>query len=158
MFYKNKGSVCRSISLFVNKLRLKTWICRQIVTSQTAHTKYKWPPSATEGTPPQWKFSVYATAQQIFHRRTSMSFYNVSHFYVCGIGSWEFWQTAPANTIDYCIYNQPLLEQNRTIHSKLHAAFVHPLEIVILKLCFYQCVIHDVYFKSSAFVKSVELL
>jgi len=33
---------------FVNKLRMKTWIWRQIVTSQTAHTKYKWPPYATE--------------------------------------------------------------------------------------------------------------
>jgi len=32
----------------VNKLRqnvgLETWIWRQIVTSQMAHTKYKWPP------------------------------------------------------------------------------------------------------------------
>ena len=44
---------------YVNKPRLKTWIWRQIVTSQTAHTKYKWPPSATEWTPP-WKFSAYA--------------------------------------------------------------------------------------------------
>ena len=37
---------------YVNKLRqnvgLETWLWRQIVTSQTAHTKYKWPPFATE--------------------------------------------------------------------------------------------------------------
>jgi len=33
---------------------------RQIVTSQRAHTKYKWPPYATEWTPP-WKFSADAT-------------------------------------------------------------------------------------------------
>jgi len=32
----------------------------QIVTSQTAHTKHKWPPYATEWTPP-WKFSACAT-------------------------------------------------------------------------------------------------
>jgi len=30
------------------------------VTSQSAHTKYKWPPYATEWNPP-WKFSAYAT-------------------------------------------------------------------------------------------------
>jgi len=30
------------------------------VTSQTARTKYKWPPYAVEWTPP-WKFSAYAT-------------------------------------------------------------------------------------------------
>jgi len=34
----------------------------QIVTSQTAHTKYKLPPYDPEQTP-QWKFSAYATAQ-----------------------------------------------------------------------------------------------
>jgi len=45
---------------YVNKLRLKTWIWLQIVTSQRAHTKCKWPPYATEWTPP-WKFSAYAT-------------------------------------------------------------------------------------------------
>jgi len=31
------------------------------VTSQAAHTKYKWPPHATEWNPPLWKFSAYAT-------------------------------------------------------------------------------------------------
>ena len=36
---------------YVNKLRLKTWIWLQIVTSQRAHTKYKWPPYATEWNP-----------------------------------------------------------------------------------------------------------
>ena len=40
---------------YVNKLRqnfgLATWIWRQIVTSQTADTKYKWPPYATERNP-----------------------------------------------------------------------------------------------------------
>ena len=34
----------------------------KIVTSQTAHIKYKWPPCATEW-PPPWKSSVYATAR-----------------------------------------------------------------------------------------------
>jgi len=31
------------------------------MTSQTAHTKYKWPPYATEWKPLPWKFSAYAT-------------------------------------------------------------------------------------------------
>ena len=39
---------------------LETWIWRQIVTSLKAHTKDKWPPYATEWTPP-WKFSACAT-------------------------------------------------------------------------------------------------
>jgi len=50
---------------YVNKLRqivsLETLILRKIVTSETAHTKYKWSPYATEWNPP-WKFSVYAAA------------------------------------------------------------------------------------------------
>ena len=50
----------------VNKFReivgLDTWIWRQIVASQTAHTKYKWPPYAFEWNPPSWKFSAYALA------------------------------------------------------------------------------------------------
>jgi len=40
---------------YVNKLRqnvgLETWIWRQIVTSQTAHTKYEWPTYATGWNP-----------------------------------------------------------------------------------------------------------
>jgi len=31
------------------------------MTSQTAHTKRKWPPYATEWKPLPWKFSAYAT-------------------------------------------------------------------------------------------------
>jgi len=50
---------------YVKKLRqnlgLETWKWRQIVTSQTANTKYKWPPYDLEPTPPSWKFSAYAT-------------------------------------------------------------------------------------------------
>jgi len=45
---------------FVNKLRqnvsLETWTWRQIVTSQTAHTKYKWPPYDPEPPPPNENF------------------------------------------------------------------------------------------------------
>jgi len=57
----------------VNKLRqnvsLETWIWHQIVTSQTVHKKYKWPPyacDACEWTPTPWKFYACATA---FNRR-----------------------------------------------------------------------------------------
>jgi len=35
---------------------LETWIWRQIVTSQTAHTNYKWPPYAIEWNPPHENF------------------------------------------------------------------------------------------------------
>ena len=47
---------------YVNKLRqnvgLETWTWRQIVTSQTAHTKYKWPPYDPEPNPPMKIFCV----------------------------------------------------------------------------------------------------
>ena len=59
-FTKIRGVYVEEYAYYVNKLRWKTWIRRQIVTSQTAHTKYKLPPSATEWNPP-WKFSTYAT-------------------------------------------------------------------------------------------------
>jgi len=52
----NKRSGCRKICIsYVNKLRLnvglETWKWRQIVTSQTAHTKYKWLPHDAETNP-----------------------------------------------------------------------------------------------------------
>ena len=47
---------------YVNKLRqnigMEKWIWRQIVTSQTAHTKYKWLPYATEWNPSMKIFCV----------------------------------------------------------------------------------------------------
>jgi len=48
------------INKFRENVGLETWIWRQIVTTQTAHTKHKWTPYATEWNPP-WKFSAYAT-------------------------------------------------------------------------------------------------
>jgi len=43
---KKKGVRVEEYAYYVNKLRqnagLETWIWRQIVTSQKAHTKYKW--------------------------------------------------------------------------------------------------------------------
>jgi len=52
---------------YVNKLPqnvgLETWIWRQIVTPQRAHTKYKSPPYVIEWNPP-WKFSAYATGSR----------------------------------------------------------------------------------------------
>jgi len=54
-------------SLFINNLRqnigLETWKWHQIVTSQTAQTKYKRPPYDPQPNPP-WKLSAYATGQQ----------------------------------------------------------------------------------------------
>ena len=65
MTHKMKGVHIQEYAYYVNKLRqnvgLEIWICRQIVTSQTAPTKNKWPLLATERNPP-WKFSAYATA------------------------------------------------------------------------------------------------
>jgi len=55
-FTKIRGVWVEECAHYVNKLRLKTWIWRQIVTSQTAHTKYKLPPSATEWKPPHENF------------------------------------------------------------------------------------------------------
>jgi len=64
MTHKIRGVDVEKYAYYVNKLRrnvgLETWLWRQIVTSQTAHTKYKWPPYANEWSPPG-KFSAYAT-------------------------------------------------------------------------------------------------
>ena len=84
MTHKISGVRVEEYAYYVNKLRhnvdLETWIWRQIVTSQTVHTKYKWPLQATEWNPPPWKFSVYATVwmsewtlQCLFHRWRVMS-------------------------------------------------------------------------------------
>ena len=55
MTHKIRGVDVEKYAYYVNKLRqnvgLETWIWRQIVTSQTAHTKYKWPPYDPERNP-----------------------------------------------------------------------------------------------------------
>jgi len=65
MTYEMRRVRVEEYAYCVNKLRqnvgLKTWIWRQIVTSQTAHSKYKWPPCATQWKPHPWKFSAHAT-------------------------------------------------------------------------------------------------
>ena len=56
MTHKVGGVRVEEYAYYVNKLRqnvgLETWIRRQIVTSQGAHIKCKWPPYATEWNPP----------------------------------------------------------------------------------------------------------
>ena len=51
MTYKTRRECVEEYAYYVNKLRqnvgLEAWIGRQIGTSQTAHTKYKWPLNAT---------------------------------------------------------------------------------------------------------------
>jgi len=47
-FAKIRGVRVEEYAYYVNKLPLKTWIWRQIVTSQTAHTKYKSPAYVTD--------------------------------------------------------------------------------------------------------------
>ena len=60
-FTKIRGVCVEEYAYYVNKLRLKTWIWRQIVTSQqrTPNTNDH-PVPLNE--PPPWKFSAYATA------------------------------------------------------------------------------------------------
>ena len=64
---QNRGVRVQEYAYYVNKLRqnvgLETWIWRQIVTSQTAHTKYKWPHKPLNETSP-WKFSACATGRR----------------------------------------------------------------------------------------------
>jgi len=56
MTHKLRGVRFEKYAYCVNKRRenvgLEIWIWRQIVPSQRAHTKYKWPPYVTEWTPP----------------------------------------------------------------------------------------------------------
>jgi len=56
MTHKVKGALVEEYAYCANKLRqnvgLEIWIWGQIVTSQTVHTKYIWPPYATEWKPP----------------------------------------------------------------------------------------------------------
>ena len=62
MTYKVKRVDVEKYAFYVNKLRqnvgLETGKWRQIVTSQTAHTKYKWPPYDPEPNPPMKIFCV----------------------------------------------------------------------------------------------------
>ena len=55
MAHKIREADAEKCAYYVSKLRqnvgLETWLWRQIVTSQTAHVKYKWPPYATEWKP-----------------------------------------------------------------------------------------------------------
>jgi len=66
MTHKIRKLDVEKYAYYVNKLRqnvgLEIWLWRQIVASQTAHTKYKWPPYATEWNPPPWNFFACATA------------------------------------------------------------------------------------------------
>jgi len=71
---------------YVNKLRqnfgLETGIWRQILTSQTVRTKYKWPPYATEWNPP-WKFSAYATGGDSIENWWRNTYSTDATIYVC---------------------------------------------------------------------------
>ena len=66
---KIRGVDEEKYAYYVNKLRqnvgLKTWKWRQIVTSQTAHTKYKWPPYDREPKSPMKIFCVDHSASHI---------------------------------------------------------------------------------------------
>jgi len=58
----------KNMHIIVNKLRqnggLETWKWRQIVTSQTAHTKCKWPPYDLEPNP-RCRFQLLETAWKL---------------------------------------------------------------------------------------------
>jgi len=57
IFYKNKGSARGRTCLLCQQTSLEN----MNMPSQTAHTKYKWPPYATEWKALPWKFSAYVT-------------------------------------------------------------------------------------------------
>ena len=65
MTHKIAGVDVEKCSYYVNKLRqnvgLEACKWRQIVTSQTAHTKYKMATYDSEPNTTPWKFSAYAT-------------------------------------------------------------------------------------------------
>ena len=74
MTHKIREVDVEKYAYYVNKLRqnvgLEKWLWRQIVTSQTEHTKYKWLPHATEWTPPKkisgvrhWKRPYHASTK-----------------------------------------------------------------------------------------------
>ena len=79
MTHKIRRVDVEKYAYYVNKLRqnvdLEIWLWRQIVTSQTAHTKYKWPPYATEWNPPMkifcvchcWQLPWFAHASQLIY-------------------------------------------------------------------------------------------
>ena len=64
---------------YVNKLRLKTWKWRRTVTLQKVHTKYKWPPYATEWNPPMKVFCVPHWIQTIFDPNLFAFFWAVKY-------------------------------------------------------------------------------
>ena len=78
MTHKIRGVDVEKCAYYVNKRRqnvgLETCKWRQIVTSQTAHTKYKWPPYDPEPNPPPWKFSAYATVAKYTTNVPSFTF------------------------------------------------------------------------------------
>ena len=69
MTHKIKVVDVEKYAYYVNKpcqnVDLEIWLWRQIVTSQTAHTKYKWLPYTTEWKPP-WKICAYTTAARCY--------------------------------------------------------------------------------------------
>ena len=69
MTYKIREVNVEKYAYYVNKLRqnvdLETWKWRQIMTSQTAHTKYKWPPYDPEPNPPMKIFCARHCKQGI---------------------------------------------------------------------------------------------
>ena len=73
MTHKIRGVDVEKYAYYVNKLRqnvgLETWKWRQIVTSQTAHTK--WPPYDPEPNPPHENFLITSLlmSTQIYLKR-----------------------------------------------------------------------------------------
>jgi len=78
---------------YVNRLRqnigLKTWIWRRIVTSQTAHTKYEWPPYATERNSPHGSFLRTPLCSASLLRATTWVLINAR---ICQFNT-HFWNT-----------------------------------------------------------------
>jgi len=111
MTYKIKGVDVEKYAFYVNKLRqnvgLETWKWRHIVTSQTAHTKYKWPPYDLEPKLPAWKFSSYATAYRTY----------IKMFLSCAAQPFEMQRNTERQykllkgVCDACVENRPALRR-----------------------------------------------
>jgi len=144
MVYKIRRVRLEEYAYYVQKLRqnvgLEIWIWRQIVTSQTAHTKCKWPLYETEWKPPHENFlrtpllllSFSALAElahkYCYHRnKTESELTWTINNYVCGSLNRLCWLTELTSKI-FCL--------NSFLHFGYKGYLVEFLKVVSLLLYF----------------------
>ena len=123
MTHKIRGVRAEEYAYYVYKLRpnvgLETWIWRQIVTSQTMHTKYKWPPHATDENPP-WKFSAYATEPKRYELRNS---YLANVNFLSETRAFWTWHTSQDLTPEMSITGKWIDLTSGELHDNLNVTF-----------------------------------